>query len=211
MYDHIRLQAEELAAEPFVAATFYQDFIHTPGHLFPPKWYLMMPKPLRGAFETEILLGETLFQVALSIIAVALFALVSLKLIQNLVLSYRDHAPSRDDLQGIWMLDGIAWKRVLIVLPILPLTKLTELFVDEYLNFTGVPLLVFTIVFEVLFFGICIVFSFLFFEALGRSLSEAFVKFSGSHESWKLLRTSNRIMPLCRISAGIISIFLIYK
>ena len=211
MYDHIRLQAEELAAEPFVAATFYQDFIHTPGHLFPPKWYLMMPKPIRGAFETEILLGETLFQVALSIIAVALFALVSLKLIQNLVLSYRDHAPSRDDLQGIWMLDGVAWKRVLIVLPILPLTKLTELFVDEYLNFTGVPLLVFTIVFEVLFFGICIVFSFLFFEALGRSLSEAFVKFSGSHESWKLLRTSNRIMPLCRISAGIISIFLIYN
>ena len=211
MYDHIRPQAEYLVGEPFVAATFYQDFIHTPGHLFPPKWYLMIPQAVRLLFEQETFLGETIFQVALSLVAIALFALVSLKLLQQLLLSYRDTSPLKEDSSRLWALDVIAWKRVLIVLPVLPLTKLTELFVDEYLNFTGVPLVVFTISFEILFFGVCVVFAFLFFEALGRSLSELFVKFSGSHQAWKLLRTSNRIMPLCRISAGVISIFLIYN
>jgi len=210
MYDHIRFQAEDLAAEPFVAGTFYQDFIHTPGHLFPPKWYLMMPQGLRRLLETETFLGETIFQVSLSLIAIAIFLLVSLKLLQQLLLSYRDAPPLKEDSARLWTLDVIAWKRVLIVFPVLPLTKLTELFVDEYLNFTGAPLVVFTLSFEVLFFAICVVFAFLFFEALGRSLSELFVKFSGSQQAWKLLRTSNRIMPLCRISAGIISIFLIY-
>ena len=210
MYDHIRFQAEDLAAEPFVAGTFYQDFIHTPGHLFPPKWYLMMPQGLRRLLETETFLGETIFQLALSLIAIAIFVIVSLKLLQQLLLSYRDAMPLREDSARLWTLDVIAWKRVLIVFPVLPLAKLTELFVDEYLNFTGAPLVVFTVSFEILFFGICVVFAFLFFEALGRSLSELFVKFSGSHQAWKLLRTSNRIMPLCRISAGVISIFLIY-
>ena len=210
MYDHIRFQAEDLAAEPFVAGTFYQDFIHTPGHLFPPKWYLMMPQGLRRLLETETFLGETIFQVSLSLIAIAFFVIVSLKLLQQLLLSYRDAMPLREDSARLWTLDVIAWKRVLIVFPVLPLAKLTELFVDEYLNFTGAPLVVFTVSFEILFFGICVVFAFLFFEALGRSLSELFVKFSGSHQAWKLLRTSNRIMPLCRISAGVISIFLIY-
>ena len=211
MYDHIRPQAEDLVGEPFVAATFYQDFIHTPGHLFPPKWYLMIPEGVRLLFEQETFLGETIFQVALSLVAIALFAFVSLKLLQQLLLSYRDTSSLKEDSSRLWALDVIAWKRVLIVLPVLPLTKLTELFVDEYLNFTGVPLVVFTISFEILFFGVCVVFAFLFFEALGRSLSELFVKFSGSHQAWKLLRTSNRIMPLCRISAGVISIFLIYN
>ena len=211
MYDHIRPQAEDLVGEPFVAATFYQDFIHTPGHLFPPKWYLMIPQGVRLLFEQETFLGETIFQVALSLVAIALFAFVSLKLLQQLLLSYRETSSLKEDSSRLWALDVIAWKRVLIVLPVLPLTKLTELFVDEYLNFTGVPLVVFTISFEILFFGVCVVFAFLFFEALGRSMSELFVKFSGSHQAWKLLRTSNRIMPLCRISAGVISIFLVYN
>ena len=210
MYDHIRYRAEDLASEPFVAGTFYQDFIHTPGHLFPPKWYLMMPQGLRQLLEAETFLGETIFQVALSLIAVAIFLIVSFKLLQQLLLSYRDASPLKEDSAMLWTLDGIAWKRVLIVFPVLPLAKLTELFGDVYLKFTGAPLVVFTLSFEVLFFAICVVFAFLFFEAFGRSLSELFVKFSGSQQAWKLLRTSNRIMPLCRISAGIISIFLIY-
>ena len=156
MYGHIRSRAEDLAAEPFVAGTFYQDFIHTPGHLFPPKWYLMMPQGFRRLLETETFLGETIFQVALSLIAIAFFVIVSLKLLQQLLLSYRDASPPQEDSARLWTLDVIAWKRVLIVFPVLPLAKLTELFVDEYLNFTGAPLVVFTVSFEILFFSICV-------------------------------------------------------
>jgi MscS family membrane protein len=211
MYEHVRAPAEALSGQPFVTASFYQDFIHTPGHLFPPKWYLMMPSSLRGSLETELFLGETVFQVLLSIVSISIFVLISLRLLKSLVNSYRLQSLESDQSSSIWTLDTIAWQRVLVVLPLLPLSKLTEWFIDEYLNFTGTPLVVFTILFEIIFFSVFILFVFLFFEALGRSASESLVTFSGSHESWRLLRTSNRVMPLCRITAGVIAILLIYS
>ena len=211
MYEHVRGPAEALSGQPFVTASFYQDFIHTPGHLFPPKWYLMMPSSLRSLLETDIFLGETIFQFLLSILAVSIFILISLRLLKSLVNSYRLKSLDSDHSSSIWMLDTIAWRRVVVVLPLLPLSKLTEWFIDEYLNFTGTPLVILTISFEIIFFSVFILFVFLFFEALGRSASESLVTFSGSHESWKLLRTSNRVMPLCRITAGVIAILLIYS
>ena len=63
MYEQIGQQILKLDGRSYVTTTFYQDFIHTPGHLFPPKWYLMLPSGFRGLIETELLLGETLFQI----------------------------------------------------------------------------------------------------------------------------------------------------
>ena len=145
MYEHVRGPAEALSGQPFVTASFYQDFIHTPGHLFPPKWYLMMPSSLRSLLETDIFLGETIFQFLLSILAVSIFILISLRLLKSLVNSYRLKSLDSDQSSSIWMLDTIAWRRVLVVLPLLPLSKLTEWFIDEYLNFTGTPLIILTI------------------------------------------------------------------
>ncbi len=208
MYEQVRQQLGNIKDQSFVTETFYQDFIHTPGHLFPPKWYLMLPSDFRGIIETEVFLGETLVQLILSTTAIIGFAIISALLFRQLIRSYQKKSvdPSR-----AWMLDSIAWKRTLLILPLVPLAKLTEIFIDEYLNFTGLPLLICTIAFEIIYFLLFIVFVFLFFEAFGRSVSEGLVRMSGNREVWELSRTSNRVMPVCRVASGVVAIFLIYR
>ena len=73
------------------------------------------------------------------------------------------------------------------------------------------PLVVLTVLFEVAYFSLFVLLVFLFLEALGRSLSEALVRLSGSEDVWHLSRTSNRVMPTCRIVSGVVAVALIYK
>ena len=208
IYGQVQNQFANLEAKKFTTNTFYEDFIHTPGHLFPPKWYLILPAKFRGLIETEILFGETLFQVVLAAIAISIFALITAVLFNKLIQTYqkRPEDPSR-----AWLMDSLAWKRAALVLPLVPLAKLTEVFIDEYLNFTGLPLIVLTVLFEVVYFSFLVMLVFLFFEAFGRSTSETLVRMSGNQETWELSRTSNRIMPICRVLSGVVAIALIYR
>ena len=208
IYSQVYSQLDTLPSNHFITDTFYQDFIHTPGHLFPPKWYLMLPSKFRSIIETEVFFSETLFQVALSIVAISLFALITFLIIRILLKTYK-LIPNQ--LPQAWNQDSIAWKRAILILPLVPLAKLIELFIDEYLNFTGTPLIIITIVFEVIYFSLFIVFVYLFFEAFGRSLSDSLVRMSGKEESWRLLRTTNRVIPLCRVASGLFAIILTYR
>ena len=208
IYGQVQNQFANLEAKKFTTNTFYEDFIHTPGHLFPPKWYLILPAKFRGLIETEILFGETLFQLLLTAIAISIFAVITAILFNQLIQTYqkRPEDPSR-----AWLMDSLAWKRAALVLPLVPIAKLTELFIDEYLNFTGLPLIVLTVLFEVVYFSFLVMLVFLFFEAFGRSTSETLVRMSGNQETWELSRTSNRIMPICRVLSGVVAIALIYR
>ena len=208
IYGQVKNQFANLEAKKFTTSTFYEDFIHTPGHLFPPKWYLMLPAKFRGVIETEILFGETLFQLVLAAVAISIFSLITAMLFKQLIQTYqkRPEDPSR-----AWLMDSLAWKRAALVLPLVPLAKLTEVFIDEYLNFTGLPLIVLTVLFEVVYFSFLVMLVFLFFEAFGRSTSETLVRMSGNQETWELSRTSNRIMPICRVLSGVVAIALIYR
>ena len=208
IYEQVHDQVTNMEDSRFATKTFYQDFIHTPGHLFPPKWYLMLPGKFRGLIETEIFFGETIFQISLAAIAVIIFALLMIVLFNHLIRTYQRNFK---DPEKAWMMDSIAWKRTALILPLIPMAKLTEVFIDEYLNFTGLPLIVFTILFEVIYFGLLVVLVFLFFEAFGRSTSETLARMSGNQEVWELSRTSNRIMPVCRVLSGLVSILLIYR
>ena len=208
MYAQISPQVADLDGQTFITGAFYQDFVHTPGRLFPPKWYLNLPAGFRSAIEAEVLFGQTLFRLVLSIIAIGMLLLLFALLIRKLITSFR--SSSRDP-ERIWTLDSLAWKRVVLVLPMVIATKLVELFVDDYLNFTGMPLVVLTVMFEVGFFSLVVLLVFLFMEALGRSTSELLVRMAGGHDVWRLQRTSNRVMPTCRILSGVIAIAVIYK
>jgi MscS family membrane protein len=208
MYDQISQQAADLDGQTFITGSFYQDFVHTPGRLFPPKWYLNLPAGFRRAIEAEVLFGQTLFRLVLSIVAIGMLLLMFGVLTRKLIGSFR--SASRDP-ERIWMLDSVAWKRVVLVLPMVIATKLVELFVDDYLNFTGMPLVVLTLIFEVGFFSLVVLLVFLFLEALGRSTSELLVRMAGGHDVWQLQRTSNRVMPICRILSGMVAIAVIYK
>ena len=208
IYEQAQGQATTEENQKFSTNTFYEDFIHTPGHLFPPKWYLILPSKFRSLIETEILFGETLFQVVLAAFAVSIFALITAILFHQLIQTYQKKS---EDPSRAWLLDSLAWKRTALMLPLVPLAKLTEIFIDEYLNFTGLPLIVFTIIFEVTYFSFLVILVFLFFEAFGRSTSETLVRMSGTQEVWELSRTSNRIMPICRVLSGVVAIALIYR
>jgi MscS family membrane protein len=71
--------------------------------------------------------------------------------------------------------------------------------------------MVFTIAFEIVYFSFLVILVFLFFEAFGRSTSETLVRMSRNQEVWELSRTSNRIMPICRVLSGVVAIALIYR
>ena len=208
MYAQISQQVADLEANDFITRSFYQDFVHTPGRLFPPKWYLNLPGAFRRGIEAEVLFGQTLFRLVLSIAAISLLLLLLTVLFRQLIRSYR--VDSRETAR-IWKLDSLAWKRVVLVLPMVIATKLVELFVDDYLNFSGMPLVVLTLVFEIGFFSLVVVLVFLFLEALGRSSSELLVRMAGGKDVWRLQRTSNRVMPTCRILSGVVAIAVFYK
>lgn len=208
MYSQVSRQVANLGDQAFITRNFYADFIHTPGHLFPPKWYLNLPVGLRASLEAEVLFGQTLFQVVMSVLVIGLLLVLLGLLFRQLIRSFRRVS---GDAAGLWMCDSLAWKRVVLVLPMVIATKATELFVDNYINYTGLPLVVLTVLFEAAYFSLFVLLVFLFFEALGRSVSEGLVRLSGSQDVWRLSRTSNRVMPICRIVSGVVAVALIYK
>jgi MscS family membrane protein len=100
---------------------------------------------------------------------------------------------------------------VLLVLPVLPLTRFSQLFIDEYVNFTGLPLVVITYLFFIAYFIAASFLCFYLFEALGRSLSEALVGLRGGGSDLQLRRVSNLVMPVGRVCGGLLVLALIYR
>ena len=102
IFSQVQEQGESLEDQRFTTNTFYQDFIHTPGNLFPPKWYLILPSNFRELIETEIFLGETLFQLVFAVTAIGVFALISTILFDHLIRSYRRNQRIQPKL-GSWI------------------------------------------------------------------------------------------------------------
>ena len=61
IYQEIDGETEGLKGVPFATPEFYRNFIHTPGHLVPPKWYLTMPSWLHKLVEVDVFAGQTFF------------------------------------------------------------------------------------------------------------------------------------------------------
>jgi len=111
MYEQVQQQVADLNDQEFFTRAFYQDFSHTPGRLFPPKWYLNLPAGVRAGLETEVLFGQTLFRLVLSIVAILLLLLLVASLARRLIRSYR---PGASDGAQSWMRDSFAWNRVVL-------------------------------------------------------------------------------------------------
>ena len=113
MYEQVEQQVEDLNDQEFFTRSFYQDFVHTPGRLFPPKWYLNLPAGVRARLETEVLFDQTLFRLVLSTVAILLLLLLIGALARLLIRSYK---PGANDAAQIWTLDSLSWTRVVLVL-----------------------------------------------------------------------------------------------
>ncbi len=208
MYDEIRTIPE--IQQPFATPRFYSDFIHTPGYLVPPDWYLALPKSWRGLFEWPIG-DQTLFQVFCAALLIGVYGFIYLRLLRMLFNTYKSGAHRVENDRLIFQLDSLAWKRVLIVLPALPLTYVTEQLIDNFLNFTGFPLVVAIYSFYVIWYFSASVLVFFLFEAVGRSSSEFLARVRGGESPIRLRRITSLVMPISRVVGALVSVVLIYR
>ena len=204
MYDEIQNQPQ--VNQPFATPYFYKDFIFTPGYLVPPKWYLMLPAGLRRVIEIPIE-GQTLFQIGCAVVVFALYLLVILWLVGQLITTYRDSGSLQIPVSA-WLQDNTAWTRVVVILPVVFSTYLTDQFIDNVINFTGLPLVLATYFFNIVFYLTASVFVFYFLEALGRSGAELLTRLRGGSSRLQLQRISNLVMPLSRAADFSLRLFL---
>ncbi|MEY3963546.1 MAG: hypothetical protein RLZZ106_801, partial [Cyanobacteriota bacterium] len=211
MYQHIRgLPAVD---QPFASPGFYSGFIYTPGFLSPPLWYVRLPQHFRGFLETEFG-GQTLLQILATLTTLLIYGLVLVLLLRRLFHTYRywqrGDERAASSLRS-WQQSQMSWYRVLLVFPLLPLTRFSEVFIDDYINFTGVPLLVVTYLLFVCYFLAAGCFFFYFFEALGCTVSKRLVLWRGGSSELQLRRVSNLVMPVCRVLGGLVAVVMIYR
>ena len=207
MYEEIQNQPS--VNQPFATPYFYKDFIFTPGYLVPPKWYLMLPAGIRRVIEIPIE-GQTLFQVGCAFVVFTLYLLVIFWLIGQLIATYRDSESLQIPVSD-WLQDNIAWTRVLVILPIVLLTYLTDQFIDNVINFTGLPLVLAIYFFYIVFYLTASIFVFYLLEAIGRSGAELLTRLRGGRSTLQLQRISNLVMPLSRAGGLLVAIVLIYR
>jgi MscS family membrane protein len=196
--------------QPFATPTFYKDFINTPGFLLPPQWYLRLPPRLRTFLEISFY-EQTVFQISAAAATFAIYAYSLCLLLLKLLRSYR-LSDGQSRRQGLgWTMDNLAWRRVLLLLPIPPITWLCNQFTNNLINFTGPPLIASTYFFSTCFYISSSFFLFFLLEALGRSLSEALVHLRGGSSELQLRRVSNLMMPACRVIGGLLMLTMIYR
>lgn len=211
MYRHVR--DLPIVDQPFASPGLYTGFINTPGFLTPPLWYLKLPRNVRGFFELSFE-GQTIFQAVATLVTLLLYGFVLSLLLRRLLHTYRYWQAGVERAASSvqpWPQANVSWYRVLLVFPLLPLTRFSEVFIDDYVNFTGIPLLVVTYLLYICYFIAAGCFFFYFFEALGSTVSKRLVQWRGGSSELQLRRVSNLVMPVCRVVGGLVAVVMVYR
>ena len=208
MYKEIKPELKYMPSSKYFTPNFYNDFIHTPGHLVSPKWYLNLPIGLRQFLERDFIFGETFFQIFFAGLGILIYIyalfICTRKVINIFASINEDSLPE----------EVVSKNRNIFLysIPFVPITKLLESFIDNYLNFTGSALVILTFVFEVILFSISVFVIVFFFEAFGK-----FIVFNlknrnlNSRSKLEVKRQAGLVLPILRSIAALISVSLIYK
>ena len=208
MYKEIKPELKYMPSSKYFTPNFYNDFIHTPGHLVSPKWYLNLPIGLRQFLERDFIFGETFFQIFFAGLAILIYIyalfICTRKVINIFASINEDSLPE----------EVVSKNRNIFLysIPFVPITKLLESFIDNYLNFTGSALVILTFIFEVILFSISVFVIVFFFEAFGK-----FIVFNlknrnlNSRSKLEVKRQAGLVLPILRSIAALISVSLIYK
>lgn len=199
--------------QPLASPGFYSKFIYTPGFLAPPLWYLRLPPDLRGFLETP-LDGQSLFQVITSLGIFFLFCFFLIFVLRSLLrtYSYIHHGSLRSSSATLFGYQlPLSWYRVVLVFPLFPLSRFSEILIDDYINITGIPLRVVTYLLFFAYFVSAGCFFFYLFEAFGCTISRRLVQWRGGGSELQLRRVNNLVMPLCRVLGSLVAVFMFYR
>ncbi len=208
MYKEIESELKYMQSSKYYSPDFYSDFIHTPGGLVPPKWYLKLPSDLRKFFEQDFIFGETLFQIFFASLSISIYIYafyICLKKIISISSSINQDTLPQQVVEKN--------RRIFLYsLPFIPITKIIELFIDNYLNFTGSALVIITFTFEAILFTISTFVIIFFFEALGKYIVFNLKnKALNNRSKLNVKRKAGLVLPILRTFAALISVSLIYK
>ena len=212
MYNQI--QHAPAVDQPFASPGFYTNFIYSPGFLVPPLWYLQLPHNLRDLLEIA-LNGQSLFQLITTLAILLLFCFVLVLVLRRLLRTYNYSLgeplrASHASLFGRYQL-SVSWYRVVLTFPLLPLTRFSEILIEDYVNLTGGELLVIAYLLYVVYFLAAGCFFFYLFEALGCTISKRLVQWRGGGSELQLRRINNLVMPVCRVLGGLVAVVMIYR
>jgi len=110
-----------------------------------------------------------------------------------------------------WFSFNKGWYRVLLILPLLPLSLLSSFVIDNLINFTGTPLFTIKYIFSICFYIFLSIFVFLSIDALGCTVSARLVQWRGGSSELQLQRVSNLIVPIFRVLGASASMLTIYR
>jgi len=204
------IKSIKIPSDNFTTPGLYNNYAVTPGNLLPPKWYLKLPQTTRSFLEASYN-DQTVLQLSASALVILVSIATSSFLVLLLLKTYRfrevdqaSRVPTTED-------DNIAWLRVLILLPLIPITVFGEAIVDDYINLTGSLLEASTHIYHIAYFISVSVIAYLGFEALGKSAAEWLMKLRGSSSPLALQRLNNLLLPICRTLGAIAALVLLYR
>lgn len=211
MYDLIRDLPK--VDQPFATPELYSRYISSPGYIVPPLWYLRLTPSTRNLLETSFF-EQTILQL-LATLFVLLIYIASASFLLRRFLHTFGYSRPREVLPVSFFLARFSfnqsWYRVIIILPLLPLGLVSSLVIDNYINFTGVPLLYIKYIFSFCFYISLSTLVFLLFDALGCTVSARLVQWRGGSSELQLQRVSNLIVPIFRVFGASASMIAIYK
>jgi MscS family membrane protein len=131
-------------------------------------------------------------------------------LVSLLLETYRETPTKAQGLSNLQR-DALAWRRFLIVMPLVPFTRLVKHLVDYVVNLSGLPYVISTYFFFTIKYISAGFLFFYLFEALGRSGAELVVRLRGGGSMLQLQRISNFMMPLFRAIGALVAVVLVYQ
>ena len=183
--------------QPFSSPSLYSNFVSHPGFIVPPLWYIKLPPAIRNLLDISFF-GETILQTIASLFVVILYIFALLFLFRSFLHAFGYSQPK----EGLpvfpflaWFSFNKGWYRVLLILPLLPLSLLSSFVIDNLINFTGTPLFTIKYIFSICFYIFLSIFVFLSIDALGCTVSARLVQWRGGSSELQLQRVS-KVAPL---------------
>ena len=192
----------------------YSDYARTPGRIVPPKWYLMLPQKVRTNLLELSIDSNTLLQLSMTLFVLLIYGLMAWILLKSYFKTYHDAASfvSKGDTVDPWNQDQLSWWRLLLLLPLLPLSIAARWLVNIEINITGDLATILQPSFEILISLTLALLGCLLLEASGHSISELILRFRGREQTLiRLRRAKSFVMPLCRAGAVVIVLAIVYR